>query len=52
VIHQNLDGIKQSQLAASSKNRLVDRVFGTEIGGVALDDSFAHVGYPRHDRVL
>ena len=51
VVHQDLDGIEQRQLAAGGKDGLIDRVVRAEVAGVALHNRLAHVGNARHHRI-
>ncbi len=46
VVHQHLDGVEQSQLAASGEDCLFGRVVRAEIAGVALTMALRSSGMP------
>ena len=48
MIDQHLDGVKQRELTAGGQHRLIRRIGGAEVAGVAIDNCFAHFGNAGH----
>ena len=51
MVDQHLDCIEEGELAAGRENSFFRRVVCSEIAGVALDDSLAHLGDARDDGI-
>ncbi len=51
MIHQNLNSIEQSQLAASRKHALLRRVVRTEVTRMAIHHRLTHLRNPSHVRI-